>query len=91
MLCVTGREQRSPNPSAKRENGGIRTPADITRISAMLCNTLPSPLLEMTFDFIMYNMDAGNYKIQQAYCNRYDLTGEPISGILHLALLSGEC
>lgn len=67
MLCVTGREQRRPNPSAKRENGGIRTPADITRISAMLCNTLSSPLLEMTFDFIMYNMDADNYKIQQAY------------------------
>jgi len=67
MLCVTGQEQISPNPSAKRENGGIRTPADITRISAMLSCTLPSPLPEMTFDFIMYNMDAGNYKIQQAY------------------------
>ena len=67
MLCVTGREQTSPNSSAKRENGGIRTPADITHISAMLCNTVPSPLPKMIFDFIMYNMDAGNYKIQQAY------------------------
>lgn len=67
MLCVTGQEQISPNPSAKRENGGIRPPADITRISAMLCNIWFSPLPEMTRGFIMHNMDAGNYKIQQAY------------------------
>lgn len=63
MPCDTGQERTDQNQSAKRENGGIRTPTDVIHISFRHCDSWLSLLPDVAFVFSTYHMVAGNCEI----------------------------
>lgn len=60
MPCVSGQTQTIQNQSAKRANGGIRTPADVTHISFRHCDLWLSLLPDIAFGFS--NVRCGRWK-----------------------------
>lgn len=70
------------NPSAKRENGGSRTPADITHISFRHCDSWLSLLLDIAFGFSMYDVVAEIVKFAVSTHSMLDVF--LISGIINI-------